>query len=372
MGRKVIIAGFFPPPITGQGLATQRLGELLHPHYDVECVNLRTNEEQLDLRVKGRLLHKVKQYRSAGQRLKQALDRSPGATVLWTAISPQFFGHFRDLLTIMPTFGPQHAVYAVVHWGKFANLFKSASTGYTAQRLSKKIKGFVFLNEDRSEQCAPWISPERRFVIPNTLDSHVLCTKQEIEAKFTDSNHRETLNLLFLSNMIQEKGYLDVLHAVQLLRKEGADLKATFAGQWLSEEDKSAFDHYVHTHGLQHVVSHVGIVTDRAQIKALHLASDVFILPSYLIEGQPLTIIEAMNAGSPIITTRVGGMVDMVTENKEGFFVPPQSPSAIAGAARKLLHSDTRQNMARAARKRYEEAYSAEYVTKEWCKIIES
>ena len=371
MGRKVIIAGFFPPPITGQGLATQRLGELLHPHYEVECINLRTDEEQLDLRVRGRIIQKVKQYRSAGQRLRYALDQSPDATVFWTAISPQVFGHFRDLLTILPTFGPQHTVYGVVHWGKFAHLFKSASTALTAQRLNKKLHGFVFLNEDRSKQCAPWISEDKRFVIPNTLDSEVLCTEQELEAKFTDSNHRDTLNLLFLSNMIQEKGYFDVLQAVQLLRKEGAPIKATFAGQWLSEEDKSAFDDYVKNHGLQHVVSHVGIVTDRAQIKALHLASDVFFLPSYLIEGQPLTIIEAMNAGSPIITTQIGGMVDMISENQEGFFVPPQSPEAIAKAARKLLHPATRQKMARAARQRYEKAYSAETVTKQWRQIVE-
>ena len=372
MAETVIIAGFFPPPITGQGLATQRLGELLQPHFDVHCVNLRTGEEQLDLRMRGRILHKVRQYRSAGARLKKLLIQFPEATVFWTAISPQRFGHYRDLITILPAFGPGHKVYAVIHWGKFAHLFKARTTSLTARSMSKKLHGLVFLNQDRSNQCAPWIADNKRFVIPNTLDSQVLCTEQEIEAKFTESNHRDTVNILFLSNMIREKGYLDVLHAVQLLRKEGAPVKATFAGQWLSTEDEHAFYHYVQSNGLQHVVTHNGQITERAQIKALHMASDVFILPSYLIEGQPLTIIEAMNAASPIITTRIGGMVDMISEGKEGFFVPHQSPSSIAAATRRLLDPSTRRKMAKAARKRYLKAYSAEYVTQLWRQLVES
>ena len=237
--------------------------------------------------------------------------------------------------------------------------------------MSKKLQGFVFLNEDRSDQCAPWIAPSKRFVIPNTLDHDVLCSASEIESKLTGSKHRDTVHILFLSNMIREKGYLDVLQAIQVLRKEGAPVKATFAGQWLSDEDEADFEQYVRSNGLQHIVTHKGPITDRAQIKALHLASDVFILPSYLIEGQPLTIIEAMNAGSPVITTRIGGMVDMLTEGKEGFFVPPQSPSSIADATRKLLNISTRLSMAKAARKRYLEAYSAEYVTQLWSQLVE-
>ena len=102
------------------------------------------------------------------------------------------------------------------------------------------------------------------------------------------------------------------------------------------------------------------------------MSSDVFMLPSYLIEGQPLTIIEAMNAATPIITTRIGGMVDMISEGNEGFFVPPQSPSSIAEATRKLLDPTTRQKMAKAARKRYQEAYSAEHVTQLWRQLVES
>ena len=183
MAKPVIIAGFFPPPITGQGLATQRLAELLSNHYQVECVNLREGEENLDLRVKGRVLYKINAYRDAGRRLKQVLDRFPEATVFWTAVSPQASGHFRDLFTILPHFGPGHRVYGVVHWGRFADLFASKATGFTARRMSKRLDGFVFLNEDRAQQCAPWLPANKRLVIPNTLDAAVVCTEEEVELK---------------------------------------------------------------------------------------------------------------------------------------------------------------------------------------------
>lgn len=370
MTKTVIIAGFFPPPITGQGLATQRLAELLNPHADIHCINLRTGEQELDLKVRGRILKKVYRYRSAGSRLRALLDQYPEATVFWTAVSPQLLGHYRDLLTIIPTFGPGHNVYAVIHWGKFAQLFKSPATALTAKRMSRLLNGFIFLNDDRSEQCAPWIPANKRFVIPNTLDKDVLFSHEEVELKHKDRQLDPSLHVLFLSNMIREKGYLDVLKAVQILRKKGAPIRATFAGQWLSHEDETFFNQYVQSQGLQHVVTHAGTLTNRAQVKDLHVKTDVFMLPSYLIEGQPLTIIEAMNAGSPIITTRIGGMVDMITENQEGFFVPPESPEAIAEATHKLLDPSTLSTMGEAARKRYLKAYSEEYVTEQWLGLL--
>ena len=370
MAQTVIIAGFFPPPITGQGLATQRLAALLSDHYHVESVNLREGEENLDLRVKGRILYKIQAYRNAGRRLKEVLARFPEATVFWTSVSPQVSGHFRDLLTILPHVGPAHRVYGVVHWGKFADLFASRLTGFTAQRMSKRLEGLVFLNEDRAHQCAPWLPDHKRLVIPNTLDAAVVCTDEEVERKIQQRTENTPLHVLFLSNMIREKGYFDVLEAIALLHRKGKPIKATFAGQWLSEDDRAVFDQFVTQNNLKPIVNHVGKVTERDHIKALHLDAHVFILPSYLMEGQPLTIIEALNAGSPVITTRLGGMVDMIEEGQEGFFVPHQDPRAIAEAISKLIAQSMWGTMALAARQRYAATYSAEQVTQAWASLV--
>ena len=54
-----------------------------------------------------------------------------------------------------------------------------------------------------------------------------------------------SLRLLFLSNMMREKGFKDVVEAVALLRESGMSVEATFAGAWVSEADRSEFQQLV-------------------------------------------------------------------------------------------------------------------------------
>ncbi|HLY99232.1 MAG TPA: glycosyltransferase family 4 protein [Candidatus Angelobacter sp.] len=65
-------------------------------------------------------------------------------------------------------------------------------------------------------------------------------------------------------------------------------------------------------------------------------AADIYLLPS-LFEGTPLTLIEAMFEGMPIITTATCGMKDVIEEGRSGLLVPIRSPQAIVAAVERLL-----------------------------------
>jgi glycosyltransferase involved in cell wall biosynthesis len=73
-------------------------------------------------------------------------------------------------------------------------------------------------------------------------------------------------------------------------------------------------------------------------------ASDMFVLPS-LFEGMPLSILEAMGAGLPVIATAVDGTPEVVIDGETGLLVPPADPEALAQAVNRLL--DDRQLAAR-------------------------
>ncbi len=78
--------------------------------------------------------------------------------------------------------------------------------------------------------------------------------------------------------------------------------------------------------------------------------ADVFILPS-LFEGNPLTLIEAMASGLPIVTTAICGMKDTIREGQNGLLVPTRSPKSIVDAIDRLLRSpEMRMKIGRAAR----------------------
>jgi glycosyltransferase involved in cell wall biosynthesis len=74
----------------------------------------------------------------------------------------------------------------------------------------------------------------------------------------------------------------------------------------------------------------------RQDIPDLLSICDMMVLPS-LYEGLPLSILEAMAAGKPVIATNIGGTNEAVIDGETGLLVPPADPPALAAAIRKLI-----------------------------------
>ena len=92
-------------------------------------------------------------------------------------------------------------------------------------------------------------------------------------------------------------------------------------------------------------------------------AADIFILPS-LSEGFPVTSLEAMASGLPIIATKVRGMPEIIAEGENGFLVPPRNPEKLAEKILLLLNnSELREKIARNNREKARK-YSWENVAK--------
>jgi glycosyltransferase involved in cell wall biosynthesis len=80
---------------------------------------------------------------------------------------------------------------------------------------------------------------------------------------------------------------------------------------------------------------HVRTASDDAGIAAAMRDADLFVLPS-LFEGTPLTLIEAMWSGLPVVTTASAGMKDVVSDQRSGLLVPPGDAAALAAAIGRL------------------------------------
>jgi glycosyltransferase involved in cell wall biosynthesis len=96
----------------------------------------------------------------------------------------------------------------------------------------------------------------------------------------------------------------------------------------------------------------------RADAADLLADVDVFALPSWT-EGLPITVLEAMARGRPVVATPVGGTPEVVADGETGLLVPPQDPAALAAALRRLLADpELRTKMGEAGRRRVEERFS--------------
>lgn len=146
--------------------------------------------------------------------------------------------------------------------------------------------------------------------------------------------------MIYLSNMIYSKGYMDVLKAVDLLvNRDKKDVFCVFAGKFItvadnaitesSESVQDVFFQYIRNHGLEkNVVYYEGLFGKEK--KENFLQSHVFLLPTYFVyEGQPVSVLEAMAYGNVPVVTRYRHIPDMVNE-ESGLFVEAKSPDDIA------------------------------------------
>lgn len=372
MNPPVFIIGRYPPPIDGQSMLTEQSAKLLSPSWDVKRLNTSAGSQAKVRTGSGLSLGMARHYLTRVASALSVVAESPDTPVIWHSISPTLSGHLRDLCVVLPSLRAAKRVYAVIHWGNFDRLFRSRLTRYTALRMVKKLQGFVFNDEQLSRNCEEWIPADKRFVICNTIDEATRCTRDDVKIKQALRADRKSLRLLYLSNMIPSKGYLDVLQAVAQLNKAGMPLSVDFIGRWQSEQEQSSFLSYVSDNHLEQFVTAHGGVTDRAAVRQFFLNADVFLLPTYYpAEAQPVSIIEALSAGTPVITTRHAGIPLMVREEfREALFVSPKSPTEIAGALQKLWEKDTWKNFSDAAASRFEERFSPEVVRGCWERLL--
>jgi len=110
---------------------------------------------------------------------------------------------------------------------------------------------------------------------------------------------------------------------------------------------RAEIDALVAARALQEQVRQVGWIDDLAPVYA---TIDIFALSSRN-EGTPVAVIEAMAAAKAVVATRVGGVADVVEDERTGLLVPPQNPKALADAiVRLVVASDERLRMGAAGR----------------------
>lgn len=96
----------------------------------------------------------------------------------------------------------------------------------------------------------------------------------------------------------------------------------------------------------------------RRDMPRIYVDLDILVVSSDN-EGTPVSVIEAMAAGCPVVATRVGGLSDLVADGQTGYLVPPRDPEELANAVLHLLRdSETVRRIAGNARNAVREGFS--------------
>ena len=161
-----------------------------------------------------------------------------------------------------------------------------------------------------------------------------------------------------------QKNHSGLLEAFRLLQQQISNAELWLLGDG---ELREQMEEYALRLGIRDRVRFLG--SQENVYPYLHDA-DVFVLPSRY-EGMPMTVIEAMGTGLPIVASNVGGIPDMVEDGESGLLTTG-APEDVARCCAALLSDENlRQRLGRRARAE-SERFSAEEMARSYCRVYES
>jgi len=144
--------------------------------------------------------------------------------------------------------------------------------------------------------------------------------------------------ILFVGRLVERKGALDLIKAVEQLKDDKLKLILVGGG------DKQELESYVKKNNISHQIIFAGAVK-REEILNYYRSAQVFSMPSFFdvskddVEGLGIVYLEAQINGLPVIGTNSGGIPEAISDNKSGFIVEPRNISDLSTKI-KLLKND--------------------------------
>ncbi len=219
---------------------------------------------------------------------------------------------------------------------------------YTEHALARFTHRVIAVSQGIYQEYSaiPRLGPGKVRHIPNGIDLKQFCMITLSESQRREKAKKDMGCAIgipvvgLVSRLIPHKGVKTFLLAMASLRQVGLAPQVLIAGDGPSRVELEAFSLGL---GLGNQVRFLGFIDDMVSFYA---ALDVFVLSS-LSEGMPLSLIEAMAAGVPVVATRTGGVEEVVstsaggsegvTISDRGRLVPPGDPEAMATCIRNAL-----------------------------------
>ena len=216
--KKILLLGPFPigdKGLNGQTIANQTLYEGLSKKYDISFINTLKNLDFTDKKEQGKF--------KFGKFLKISLSFFTEIfhilfskyDVIYMTPGQSFLGFMRFSPYMILGFMKKIPCYIHIHGGNFINIYESLSTKKQSilNYFFKRLSGVIVLGNSLRSMFKDLIEENKIFVCENGVQDYVIATEKEIEEKFERFNKNKKRKILYLSNLMKEKGILEVLKA---------------------------------------------------------------------------------------------------------------------------------------------------------------
>lgn len=341
--RSVVVVG--PDPTEVGGMATvvgQMLAQPLGEGWTLRHAHLTPKRGEGETIV-GRTLRHMRHWRRIARELR---DHRPTVVHVHTCSG---FSFYRSAFDAWAAKRCGAKVVLHIHGAQFDDFCQSA--GGPARRVIRYVlesADRVVALSDSWRDVLLGVAPRAEVVvIPNAVDIGPVPSRVGREG---------ACQFLLLAKMDEWKGIDDLLLACASVMYAEVPFELVLAGPPGSAGDAATLPRRIAELGLSDHVAYVGVVEGARKAELLAWA-DLYVQPSHH-EGLPLSVLEAMAAGLPVIATSVGALPEVIEEGVQGHLVAPGRPDQLANAMTRMVGCSTRTAMGDAGRKRIEERFS--------------
>lgn len=321
--KNIILIGPFPPPINGCSFANKILYEnLVKRNISCEKIDTSTNKH---ISSKQGTTFSFKKAFDFGKTYSKVFSIKKSVQVVYFTPGQTFFGLIKYapfilmcILRNIPYIIHVHGNYLGKEYQLLTGL-KKKIFGY----LVSKAAGGIVLSASLKGNLTDLLPDNKIHVVENFVENTLLQT--------SITKQKDKLRILYLSNLMEEKGILQLLEACEIIKSEGIDFEVKLAGNIEASIQPEVEKYFKKLPE----VEYMGVVSGEPK-KQIFLDSNIFALPTYYtMEGQPISILEGMATGNIILSTPHAGIPDIV-KDKNGIFVEAKSSESIANAFRKI------------------------------------
>lgn len=325
MQNKILIIGSFPPPISGVSIANKVIRDgLIKYRWKVSTINSEYSENITNEhgKISFQKFYFLRTYFEIGKVFF--------SEIIYISIGQSFFGVLKYFPFIFFAKLIRKKLVVHLHGNHLLNEYNSLH-GFKKMIFAKIISMFdygIVLSKSLRKNFEPFLKKEAIFELNNFFEKSLSVPIEDIQSQKKYSE----LRVVFLSNLIAEKGINVLLEAVKILKEKGIIIQLKVAGNEIKENNLSNYFNTLDN------VEYLGVIHG-IEKKQLLLWGNVFCLPTfYKMEGQPISILEAMAMGNLILTTHHAGIMD-VCKSENAVFCKKESIQDLAEKLEKLARN---------------------------------
>lgn len=345
--HKILFILHMPPPVHGAAMMGKYIhdSQFINQAFDCRYFNLTLAKNLQDIGKGGirKLRDFIRQLRNIRQEVKNFRP-----ALCYVTPNAKGGAFYKDFVIVMMLKAMGQKVIIHYHNKGVATRQDKPLDNFLYKFFFKGLK-VILLAEPLYQDICKYVKREDVFICPNGIP----------EQKTTPiKTPHEGFNILFLSNMMKEKGVWDLVEACRILKEQGKKFHCHFVGKWSDITEKDFQQKLQETYLENEITAHGAKYGTEKNV--FFQQADVFVLPTHN-ECLPLVLMEAMEQSLACISTREGGISAIIEEGKTGYVIDKQQPLILAEKIACLIDQPALcQAMGEAGRKKFKEEFTLE------------